>query len=137
VIHINFVCEQNVSSTCDMLTACFEQYSETWQELLAFAQEQGWAIEGGPHQDEVQCWCPAHAKERLPKLRIAFVNGRAVSIDKPVLSYEDVVEIAGFAPGIYTVTYHYLGSPSKILSPGMRISIRDDITFGVHDTSNA
>lgn len=70
------------------------------------------------------------------------MNGRSVNCDSPVLTYGDVVELAGHArTRVLSVTYQgpRSGDSSRAgtLTPGKVVAIADGFIFNVADTSNA
>jgi hypothetical protein len=64
------------------------------------------------------------------------VNGRAVAVSVPHVTYGDAVDLAGFHgfPGKLRVTWTR-GDESGMLSKGRAVRVEDGMTFTVADTS--
>jgi hypothetical protein len=73
-------------------------------------------------------------------MNIIMVNGTIKKTNKRVISYEDIVIFAGYAPGSRpTVSYHYIGHQrgGGTLRAGEDVELVGNEEFTVSPTANA
>ena len=68
---------------------------------------------------------------------LVIVNGRHTVFNKDLLSYENALDLAGFKPGVYTVTYSVKNGNKGSLTAGLYVDVIDGLVINVSQTDNA
>jgi hypothetical protein len=67
-----------------------------------------------------------------------ILNGMKKTVDASLVSYEDVMVMAGHDPKrIFSITWRVRGGPGGCLAPGETVRLEPNMVFNAFDTSNA
>lgn len=130
---INKHCQENESNTPDYILAEFlNKCLSAWND--AICQRELWH---GRH------FCPGSITSEIATNYIIIVNGEEKLVEKPELTYQDVIDLAATSDEekkeIFSITYRKAAGEKQkgILAPGESVCIKDGTTFSAFVTDCA